>query len=96
MSDHEGKPTILVIVGPTAVGKSRVAMQVAEETNVEIIAADSMQAYRGMDIGTAKPTREERERCDIYQSRFACIEGVDVRGIVIIPKHLDHDPEESG
>jgi len=62
MPQHEGKPTVLVIVGPTAVGKTRVAMEVAEETNAEIISADSMQAYRGMDIGTAKPTREERER----------------------------------
>ncbi len=53
---------LLVIVGPTAVGKSRVALKVAEKVPLEIISADSMQVYRGMDIGTAKPTPEERRR----------------------------------
>lgn len=53
-------PPLLVIVGPTASGKSDLAMQVAREHNGEIICADSRTIYRGMDIGTAKPSREDR------------------------------------
>ena len=52
----------IFIVGPTAVGKSAVALELAERLGVEIISADSMQVYRGMDIGTAKPTAAERAR----------------------------------
>src|ERR1043166_726484 len=54
------KPVFLV--GPTAVGKSEVALLLASELNAEIVAADSMQVYCGMDIGTAKPTAAERAR----------------------------------
>ena len=50
---------IIAIVGPTAVGKTSLAIQLAKRYNGEIISCDSMQVYRGMDIGTAKPTREE-------------------------------------
>ena len=53
---------ILVIVGPTAVGKTELSLDVAERFGGEIISADSMQVYRGMDIGTAKAGREERAR----------------------------------
>ena len=50
---------ILVIVGPTASGKTRIAVELAQRHNGEVISADSMQIYRTMDIGTAKPTKEE-------------------------------------
>lgn len=52
---------ILVIVGPTAVGKTKLSIRVAQLVDGEIISADSMQVYRNMDIGTAKPTVEERQ-----------------------------------
>lgn len=55
------KERLLVIVGPTAVGKSKTALKLAEFLDTEIIAADSMQVYKGMDVGTAKPTLEERK-----------------------------------
>jgi tRNA dimethylallyltransferase len=55
-------PTVLVICGPTASGKSDLALRLAEKLGAEIINADSMQVYRGMDIGTAKPSAEERTR----------------------------------
>jgi tRNA dimethylallyltransferase len=55
-------PKLLVICGPTASGKSDLALRLAQELNGEIINADSMQVYRGMDIGTAKPSVEERAR----------------------------------
>ena len=52
----------LLIAGPTAVGKTEVALQLAERLDGEIVSVDSMQVYRGLDIGTAKPTPEERAR----------------------------------
>jgi tRNA dimethylallyltransferase len=51
---------LIVIVGPTAVGKSALALQLARQFGLEIVNADSMQVYRGMDIGSAKPSPEER------------------------------------
>ena len=56
------KPPLNLIVGPTAVGKTELAIQLAERLNGEIVSADSRLFYRGMDIGTAKPTREEQAR----------------------------------
>ena len=53
--------TILVIAGPTASGKTALAVEAAHCFNGEILSADSMQIYRGMDIGTAKPTVQERQ-----------------------------------
>ncbi len=52
----------MAVVGPTASGKSALALSLAEEIGAEIISVDSMQVYRGMDIGTAKPSRQERAR----------------------------------
>ncbi len=53
---------VLIIVGPTAVGKTEVAIRLAESTGAEIVSADSRQVYRHLDIGTAKPTLDERQR----------------------------------
>jgi tRNA dimethylallyltransferase len=53
-------PKVVVIVGPTAVGKTDLSLDVAQHLNAEIINADSMQLYRGMDIGTAKVPLDER------------------------------------
>ncbi len=52
----------ILLVGPTAVGKTEIAIQLAERLDGEIVSADSRLFYRGMDIGTAKPTLEERRR----------------------------------
>lgn len=54
------KPPLLVIAGPTGVGKTAVAVALAARIPIEVVSADSRQVYRGMDIGTAKPTWEER------------------------------------
>src|SRR5580658_3246307 len=51
--------TLIVICGPTAVGKTAVAIEVAKHFYTEILSADSRQFYREMNIGTAKPTKEE-------------------------------------
>ena len=56
------KPRIIAVGGPTASGKSALALSLAERLNGEIISCDSMQIYKGMDIGTAKPTAEELSR----------------------------------
>ena len=55
------RPKILVITGPTATGKTRLAVDLAKARGGEVVSADSMQIYRRMDIGTAKPTREEMQ-----------------------------------
>lgn len=52
---------LLVLIGPTAVGKTKYSLEIAKRFNCEIISGDSMQVYRGMDIGTAKISKEERE-----------------------------------
>lgn len=57
-----GQTNILAIVGPTASGKSRLGMEIAQSVGGEIIGADSRQVYRHMDIGTAKPTLDDRQR----------------------------------
>ena len=60
MNNTNNKPHIVAVVGPTAVGKTSLAIELAKHLNGEIISCDSMQVYRGMDIGTAKATVEER------------------------------------
>lgn len=55
-------PETLVLVGPTGVGKTAVALAMAALEPIEVLSADSRQVYRGLDIATAKPTRRERER----------------------------------
>ena len=59
--EERDKPALILIVGPTAVGKTEIAIQLAERLNGEIVSADSRLFYRGMDIGTAKPTRAEQK-----------------------------------
>ena len=60
------KIKIIVLCGPTAVGKTDLSLQIAETFSCEIISVDSMQVYRNMDIGTAKPTKTERDRVKHY------------------------------
>ena len=56
------KIRVVTIEGPTAVGKSKLAMELAEYFSTEIISADSRQVYRYLDIGTAKPTEAEQAK----------------------------------
>lgn len=59
----ENKIPIVVVAGPTASGKTGLAIEIAKLFNGEIVSADSMQIYKYMDIGTAKPTAAEQEQC---------------------------------
>jgi tRNA dimethylallyltransferase len=56
------RPPVVILTGPTGAGKSDWALRLARELPLEIISVDSAQVYRGLDIGTAKPSREEREQ----------------------------------
>ena len=57
---------LIILAGPTAVGKTSLSIRLAKETGGEIISADSMQVYRHMDIGSAKITKEEMEGVPHY------------------------------
>ncbi|MGA2656125.1 MAG: tRNA (adenosine(37)-N6)-dimethylallyltransferase MiaA [Verrucomicrobiota bacterium] len=84
---------LLLLAGPTGVGKSAVAIELAERLGGEIVSVDSMQVYRGLDIGTAKPSAEQRARAphhliDVVEvsqpfdaARFARLAGEAVAGI---------------
>ena len=62
MASEEITAPILVLVGPTAVGKTELSLQLADRFQAEIVNVDSMQVYRYLDIGTAKPNKEELQR----------------------------------
>lgn len=62
MPEHSSSATLRVVLGPTAAGKSAIALALAERHHGAIVSADSRQVYRGFDIGTAKPARGEQAR----------------------------------
>ena len=64
------KKRVLGIVGPTASGKTALSLLAAERLGGDILCMDSMQIYRGMDIGTAKPTKEEQARAPHHLHSF--------------------------
>lgn len=66
------KPKVVVIVGPTASGKTALSIELAKKLNGEIISADSMQIYKEMNIGSAKPTKEEMQ--GIYHHMIDVVE----------------------
>ena len=64
------KPKVIVICGPTASGKTALSIELAKKINGEIISSDSMQIYKNMDIGTAKPSKEEMQGIPHYLLDF--------------------------
>lgn len=62
MPSSSHHPPVIVILGPTATGKTALGVALAERLDGEIVNADALQVYRGFDVGTAKPTPEERRR----------------------------------
>lgn len=71
---------LLVILGPTAIGKTKIAIEVAKQLNGEIISADSMQVYRHLNIGTAKPSRAEMQ--EVPHHLIDCIEPTEKFNVV--------------
>ena len=63
------KPKVIAIVGPTASGKTRMAIDLAKQINGEIVSADSRYVYKGFDIASAKPTKEEQEEKRCFPKR---------------------------
>ncbi len=87
---QESKKKIYVLAGPTASGKSSIGMELARKYPFEIVSMDSMQIYRGMDIGTAKPTKEEREEIRHHMidavepdTPFSCADYVKAAGVCV-------------
>ncbi len=78
---ENNKPTLIVLTGPTAVGKTDLSIRLAKEINGEIISADSMQVYRGMDIGTAKITDAEKQ--DVPHHLLDCFDPDEVFNVAI-------------
>lgn len=74
MESSTDNPALIVIIGPTASGKSQIAMHIAQHFGGEIIAADSRTIYRGMDIGTAKPTVDDRNAVPHYMIDIVAID----------------------
>lgn len=62
LSQVSADPLVIILLGPTAAGKSELAIALAKALNLAILSVDSRQVYRGMDVGTAKPTWEERRQ----------------------------------
>ena len=61
MQNLQNKPTLVIITGPTAVGKTELCVKIAQHFNTEIISADSRQFYKELAIGTAKPSPKEMD-----------------------------------
>ncbi len=64
------KPKVIVICGPTASGKTALSIELAKKINGQIVSSDSMQIYKDMNIGTAKPTKEEMQGIKHYLLDF--------------------------
>ena len=74
------KSKVIVICGPTASGKTSLSIELAKKINGEIVSCDSMQIYKDMDIGSAKPTVEEMQGIKHYlldyvspEERYSCL-----------------------
>ena len=87
-------PAIHVLTGPTAVGKTETALRWAEQNDAEIISCDSICVYRGMDIGSAKPTPEEQQRVRHHgldlvnpSERYSVSQYVDMAKLAIASSH---------
>src|ERR1700689_5859314 len=62
MRSHKSDPLVVLLLGPTGSGKTALSLALAERFGGEIVSCDSVAVYRGMELGTAKPTKEERVR----------------------------------
>jgi tRNA dimethylallyltransferase len=103
LNDASADADVLVICGPTAAGKSDIAVRVAEKTGRSIVVADSRQVYQGFDIGTAKPTTDEQRRVRHYAidivsptTRFSAAQWADVANKALSAQTADKRPIVAG
>ena len=84
LSTMSGSPPVVIVTGPTASGKTAIGIRLARRFDGEILNADSMQVYRYLDIGTAKPTLAERaevpHHLESQRQRMMKVEGVNGGG----------------
>jgi tRNA dimethylallyltransferase len=99
MTFSNPKPRLIAIVGPTGAGKTEMVIKLAREWNGEVISADSMQVYRMMDIGTAKPTAEERSAVKHHlidvvnpDEQFNAAMFIGMAGGIIATLHVEKKP----
>jgi tRNA dimethylallyltransferase len=91
------KIPLIAVVGPTATGKTRLAIEIAKKYNGEVVSADSMQIYKGMDIATAKPDAEEKQGIKHHLIDFVNIyEKFDVASYCSIAKKCIKDINSKG
>lgn len=97
MDTIELKPNVIVICGPTGVGKTAVGIELAKRFHGEIIGADSMQIYRYMDIGTAKPTQDEQAEIEHHMIDVANPdEDYDAETYMMASRKIIHDLHNQG
>lgn len=97
MNNVKIKPNVIVICGPTGVGKTAVGIELAKRFNGEIIGADSMQIYRYMDIGTAKPTQDEQAEVEHHMIDVANPdEDYDAETYMAASRKIIHDLHNQG
>ncbi|CAN1307283.1 tRNA dimethylallyltransferase 9, partial [Linum perenne] len=89
-AEAKKKGKVVVITGPTGAGKSRLALELAKQLNGEIVSADSVQMYRGLDIGSAKPSHSEREVLPPSICRFSVMQEVPHHLINILDPYEDY------
>ena len=103
MSDASAGADVFVICGPTAAGKSDIALRLAERTGRSILVADSRQVYEGFDVGTAKPSTSERQRVRHYAidvvpptSRFSAAQWTEIATEILSGHPADERPIIAG
>ena len=87
------KPKVIIIAGPTGIGKTAVAIRIARRLEGEIVNADSMQTYRKMDIGTAKPTLKEQAMVKHHLNPVKAFDNYDA-GQAVLPPRADLDAKD--
>lgn len=93
----KGMPASVFILGPTAAGKSELALRLAQKIGGEIISVDSMQVYRGLDIGTAKPSPAERAQTPHHLIDVAGLDEMfDAAQFVQLAKKAEQEIQERG
>ena len=90
-----GKPRLIVIVGPTASGKTALSLKLAKKFNGEIISADSRAIYKGLDIGSAKPGKKEMAEMKAFANRSATstIDAIGKKCLRSAVEHKDWDDD---